>query len=114
MSSYNIDDRLDEGLVRCGMPVVTFSQLARLAGIAGASPARLFQSFRGEKSLPTATAIRLWQLFREIESLSKSVAPLKLDLTDPVVVNQWLLDRRNGVLQVTVEHGTKEIADLAE
>jgi hypothetical protein len=111
MAVYKIDDRLDEGLVRCAMPVTAFAALAKLNGIDGASAARLFQSFRDEKPLSNATAILLWQLFREIDSLVKTTAPLRLDLTDAVVVNKWLAERRNGTLQVTVEYGTETDLD---
>jgi hypothetical protein len=104
---YKIDDRLDAGLFRCACPVTVFAQLAKLNGIEGASAGRLFQAFRGEKELPNHTSILLWQLFREIDSLTRAAAPLRLDLTDAVVVNKWLAERRNGTLQVTVviEHG---------
>jgi hypothetical protein len=104
---YKIDDRLDAGLFRCGCPVTVFAQLAKLNGIEGASAGRLFQAFRDEKPLQNHTSILLWQLFREIDSLTRAAAPLRLDLTDAVVVNQWLTDRRNGTLQVTVEHGAE-------
>jgi len=107
MAGYKIDDRLDEGLVRCGMPVTAFATLAKLNNIEGASAARLFQSFRGEKELPNHTSILLWQLFREIDSLVKTAAPLRLDLSNPELVHQWLTERRNGTLQVTVEHGAE-------
>jgi hypothetical protein len=107
MAGYKIDDRLDEGLVRHAMPVTAFATLAKLSGIDGASAARLFQSFRDERPLSNETAILLWQLFREIDSLVKTTAPLRLDLSNPELVHQWLTERRNGTLQVTVEHGAE-------
>jgi hypothetical protein len=105
---HTIDDKLDTGLFRCGCPVTTFAALAKLSGIEGASAGRLFQAFRGEKELQSHTSILLWQLFREIDSLVKTAAPLRLDLSNPELVHQWLTERRNGTLQVTVEHGEVE------
>jgi hypothetical protein len=104
-----IDNNLDTGLVREGMSVVSFSRVATLAGITGASPARLFQSFRGEKPLSNETAILLWQLWRSIEGLCQRAKPFKLDLSDPETVHAWLVAAREGTLRLVVERGAEEM-----
>jgi hypothetical protein len=105
-----IDDNLDSGLARRHMPVVSFAAAADRDGIRGASAARLFQSFRGEKKLSTQTALSLWILWREIDSLCRSAEPFVLDLSDGDQVHTWLEAIRAGTLRLRVEHGETDLA----
>jgi hypothetical protein len=111
ITKFSIENRLAEGLRRVQMSVIVFSELARLNGI-DAGKSRLFAAFGGGRALPNETALALWGLFRQVDSLDKRGAPFKLNFTDAEVVNGWLIAARQGTLTLRVERTDSEETDL--
>lgn len=97
-----IDKQLNDALQMRGMPVEEFAKTAAAEGIRYASKSKLFEAFRGVKALSNETALDCWNLWKEIDQLSRSVEPLILDLSDGERVHRWLQARRLEQLSVCV------------
>ena len=100
LTTGSIDYRLNEGLQLRQMPVQEFAIVAHMNGIRNASKSKLFEAFRGVKSLQNETAIQLWALWKEIEELCQAINPLALDLSDGSRVHDWLIARRKDTLNI--------------
>jgi hypothetical protein len=108
LTKYSIDYKLNEGLQLRHMPVQEFAVAAILDGIRGASKSKLFEAFRGIKSLQNETAVELWGLWTEIEQLCRDAEPLALDLSDGRKIHEWLQSRRAERLYLIVVNCLKE------
>jgi hypothetical protein len=108
LTSGSIDYRLNEGLQLRQMPVQEFAICAAKENIGKASKSKLFEAFRGVKSLENQTAVRLWELWLEIDALCQRFQPFVLDLSDGARVHDWLVARRSGTIYSAI------VADLPE
>jgi hypothetical protein len=104
----SIDFRLDKGLSSRQMPVAEFAICAAKENISKSSKSKLFEAFRGVKALENQTAVRLWELWLEIDALCQRFQPFVLDLSDGERVHDWLVARRSGTIYSAV------VADLPE
>ena len=83
------------------MTADSFSALAQLDKISGASQSRVAQAFRG-RAFDNATASQLLALRDEVEAMCKDAEPLALNLANAQTVHDLLTARRTGRLQIAV------------
>ena len=102
LTTGSIDYKLNDGLQRRKMQVEEFAHAAALENISKASKSKLFEAFRGVKSLENQTAVRLWNLWLEIEALCQRAEPFQLDLSDGAKVHEWLMSQRAEELYLVV------------
>jgi len=105
LTTGSIDYKMNEGLLLRQMSVDQFAIVAGKENIPRASKSKLFEAFRGVKALQNETAVLLWALFREIDTMCLEFEPFALDLKDGERVHGWLLARRNGELYSIVIDG---------
>ena len=97
-----IDKMLNDALIARSMPVDQFAITATLDGIRFASKSKLFEAFRDVKPLGNETAVACWGLWKEIDTLARSVEPLTLNLKDGAKVHEWVTLLRAEQLRIQV------------
>jgi hypothetical protein len=101
-ATFSAENRLRQWLNSRRMTADSFSTLAQLDKISGASQSRLNQALNKGRSFDNSTAEQLLALRTEIEALVQAVAPIPLDLSNAQTVHDLLKARRAGELQISV------------
>ena len=103
-AAFALESRLPVKLVGWQMTQDAFSLLCQLRCIPNCSKPVVHRAISGQ-GLPfggeTATGIE--KLIAEIDELVAESAPLKIDLRNPALVNEWLEMRRKGLLKIQIE-----------